>query len=815
MESNSYLLSGLFSCHECLENLVTPDFVGIQEFKTYFQSRRGLKKVISGINVAEPDVMGSKRRKLQFEIAYRKNLQIICNKIHAAVNLDEILVDLKDEITELFEAERLTVYVVDGKKRELVSRFKSGDEIGEIRIPMSNTSISGCSAFKRKLINIKNVYDDREVSSIDQDLKFDKSWDQKANFKTKQVLVVPVIFKKFVLGVIQLINRRNGGSFSRLDEKSVTEMAKILGIALFNQKRMAKARPNKFDYLLENHILTQKELDRAVSDARKGKEPIESVLMSDFKIPKKKIGKSLSRFYKVPFVEYDKDTPIPDELLTGLKVPFMRNNAWVPLKMKDRNIVVAMNNPNDLQKIGEIKSLFSGKPLFFCVALKQDVLKFINHFTRKEKKSASMEELLYQLEGEEEIIEDEEAVLYEEDSAIVQLVHKIISEAHGRGSSDIHIEPYPGKEKTQIRIRVDGMCQVFEAVPYALRDKIVSRIKIMADLDIVERRKPQDGTIKFKNYGGPDIELRVATVPTQGGVEDVVMRILDSGDPLPLSKIGFSTANYKNFISAVTKPYGLIFVCGPTGSGKTSTLHSALAHINTTEIKIWTAEDPVEVSQRGLRQVQVKPKIGLEFASAMRAFLRSDPDVIMVGEMRDRETTSIGIEASLTGHLVFSTLHTNSAPESISRLLDMGMDPFNFADAILCILAQRLVRTLCKRCKAPYHPSQGEYDELVREYGSVQEFKKHVGIPYTDNLMLNRPRGCPDCYNAGYAGRMALHELLVGSEAMKKLIQNSSPVEVIRNQARRDGMKTLKQDGIEKIFRGNCDLLQVRKVCIK
>lgn len=426
-----------------------------------------------------------------------------------------------------------------------------------------------------------------------------------------------------------------------------------------------------------------------------------------------------------------------------------------------------------------------------------------------------MEELLYRLEGEKEVIEDEDAVLYEDDSAIVQLVHKIISEAHRRGASDIHIEPYPGKEKTQIRIRVDGMCQVFEAIPYAFRDKIVSRIKIMADLDIVERRKPQDGTIKFKKYGGLGIELRVATVPTQGGVEDVVIRILESGDPLPLNKIGFSTANYNSFTSAVKKPYGLIFVCGPTGSGKTSTLHSALAYINTTETKIWTAEDPVEISQRGLRQVQVKPKIGLDFASAMRAFLRSDPDVIMVGEMRDRETTSIGIEASLTGHLVFSTLHTNSAPESISRLLDLGMDPFNFADAILCILAQRLVRTLCKRCKASYHPSREEYDELVREYGSAQEFKKNVDVPYTDNLMLNRPRGCPDCYNAGYSGRMALHELLMGSEAMKKLIQNSSPVEVIRDQARRDGMKTLKQDGIEKTFGGNCDLLQVRKVCIK
>jgi len=337
----------------------------------------------------------------------------------------------------------------------------------------------------------------------------------------------------------------------------------------------------------------------------------------------------------------------------------------------------------------------------------------------------------------------------------------------------------------------------------------------MADLDIVERRKPQDGKIKFKKYGGPDIEIRVATIPTQGGVEDVVMRILDAGEPLPLNKIGFSKTNYTNFVSAITQPHGLIFVCGPTGSGKTTTLHSALAYINTTETKIWTAEDPVEISQRGLRQVQVKPKIGFNFASAMRAFLRSDPDVIMVGEMRDRETTSIGIEASLTGHLVFSTLHTNSAPESISRLLDMGMDPFNFADAILCILAQRLVRIICIDCREPYRLLKSEYDNLAREYGSVGKFGRHLDIPYTDDLVLNRPTGCKRCYNKGYAGRMALHELLLGTDEMKKLIQNSSPVELIRNQAIKDGMKTLKQDGIEKIFGGNCDLFQVRKVCMK
>ncbi|MBW2489908.1 MAG: GspE/PulE family protein, partial [Deltaproteobacteria bacterium] len=654
-------------------------------------------------------------RNLKSEIDYRKDLQDICNKIHAAANLHEILVDLKDEITQLFEADRLTVYVLDGKKRELVSRFKSGNEIEEIRISMSNSSISGCSAFKKKLINIKNVYDDSELAAIDPELKFDKRWDKKMGFRTQQVLVVPIIFKKFLLGVIQLINRRGGGSFTRIDEQSATEMANILGIALYNQKRMAKARPNKFDYFVHNHILTQRELDKAIADARAGKAPVETVLMSDFKISKKDIGKSLSQFYQVPFVEYDPNVAIPVGLMANLKVSFMLKNVWVPLKMEDGKIVIAIDNPGDLQKIGEIKTLFSNKRLSLRVALKQDILAFIHRFTRKERKLASRSQILSEFKSKEVEIEDEEFVLYEKDSAIVQLVNKIIIDAYKHRASDIHIEPYPGKMNTRIRIRVDGACRLFESIPYSLRDKIVSRIKIMADLDIVERRKPQDGKIKFKRYGGPDIELRVATVPTQGGVEDVVLRILDAGEPIPLGKIGFSKRNYNNFVGAITQPHGLVFVCGPTGSGKTTTLHSAMAYINTTDTKIWTAEDPVEISQKGLRQVQVKPKIGFTFASAMRAFLRSDPDVIMLGEMRDKETASIGIEASLTGHLVLSTLHTNSAPESITRLLDMGMDPFNFSDAILCILAQRLVRTFCIHCRRPHHLSKEAYEELVRE----------------------------------------------------------------------------------------------------
>jgi type II secretory ATPase GspE/PulE/Tfp pilus assembly ATPase PilB-like protein len=427
---------------------------------------------------------------------------------------------------------------------------------------------------------------------------------------------------------------------------------------------------------------------------------------------------------------------------------------------------------------------------------------------------AEIDDILSQLEDETEEIEEAEGAVGEEDSAVVQLVNKVILDAYARDASDIHIEPYPGKQNTMVRIRVDGACTVYQTIPFAYRNAVISRIKIMSDLDIAERRLPQDGKIKFKKYGGKDIELRVATIPTQGGLEDVVMRILAAGEPIPLNKIGFSEHNYNNFVEAVIKPYGLILVCGPTGSGKTTTLHSALAHINKTETKIWTAEDPVEITQKGLRQVQVKPKIGFNFAAAMRSFLRADPDVIMVGEMRDKETTHIGIEASLTGHLVFSTLHTNSAPESITRLLDMGMDPFNFADAILCIMAQRLVRTLCSSCKKLYHPSQTEFDELIREYGQ-EDFQKNLNIEYNKDFELNKAVGCDQCNGTGYRGRMGIHELLVGTTPMKTLIQQRAKMEDIRDQAVSDGMTTLKQDGIEKIIAGHTDMLQVRKVCIK
>ena len=410
------------------------------------------------------------------------------------------------------------------------------------------------------------------------------------------------------------------------------------------------------------------------------------------------------------------------------------------------------------------------------------------------------------------IVKNELGEQVESDSAIMRLANRIIMDAYTRGASDIHIEPYGKTRPTRIRLRVDGICGVYKEIPASHRKALVSRYKIMSNLDISERRKPQDGKIKIKTAKGL-IELRVATLPSAGGEEDVVMRILAASKPMKLEDMGFSERNLSVFKELVAKPYGVVLCVGPTGSGKTTTLHSALGHINTPERKIWTAEDPVEITQFGLRQVPVKAKIGVTFSTLLRAFLRADPDVIMIGEMRDEETAQIGIEASLTGHLVFSTLHTNSAPETVTRLIDLGVDPYSFADALLCVLAQRLARRLCKHCKKAYHPVEDEFRGIAAEYG--EEHFDRLGFSYTKDLELFEAVGCKECNGAGYKGRLGIHELLAGTDEVKRVIQRKAPIEEIRDRAIEDGMTTLMQDGIRKVFLGITDMKQIRGVCIR
>jgi type II secretory ATPase GspE/PulE/Tfp pilus assembly ATPase PilB-like protein len=755
---------------------------------------------------------------LQKELQFSKKLNYITNKIHASKDIDDILINLRGSILSFFDADRITIYVVDGINKEIVSRFKTGEEVSEIRVPINNTSLSGYCAKSGKMINISNAYDNNELKQINPELSFDRSWDQKTGYKTGQVLVAPIKFGKYLLGVVQLINKVNNIRFTLEDQKNVAEVANVLGIAFYNHQRLRKQiKKTKFDYLITNNIIDQKDLEMAMVMSRNKKSSVETILMNDYHVAKEDIGKSLSMFFNTRFISYDERMVIPGQLLKGLKPNYLKHNLFVPVDTYDSKIVIAMENPNYLPGQDAVKRIIFAEQFEFCVSLKEDIIKMINHFfdvkrssTMPEIGEGSIEDILGQLYVEEETSDDLEGVT-EEDGAIVQLVNKMIIDAYNRGASDIHIEPRLGKSDSVIRFRIDGLCQVYQTIPYTYKAAVSSRIKIMSALDIAERRLPQDGKIPFKKYAPLDIELRVATIPTTGGNEDVVMRLLSTGKPLPLDSMGLNKRDYQEFIGMIEKPYGIVLVVGPTGSGKTTTLHSALHYINKPERKIWTAEDPVEITQEGLRQVQMLPKIGLNFASAMRSFLRADPDVIMVGEMRDEETVSTGIEASLTGHLVFSTLHTNSAPETITRLLDMGMDPFNFSDALLGILAQRLVRTLCEDCKEAYHPSKEEFESLVRAYDG--DFDS-LNISYNKDLKLYKPKGCQKCQKTGYRGRTAIFEILAGTPKLKSLIQNRATMQEIRKQAVADGMRTLMQDGIRNILLGKTDLLQVRKVCM-
>jgi len=566
----------------------------------------------------------------------------------------------------------------------------------------------------------------------------------------------------------------------------------------------------RFDYLLREGIITKEELEDAVTESKKENKSVEFILMQKYGVPKEEIGKSLSLFFGCEFVSFDPSIPIPLDLIRGLKYQYLKHNGWVPLRREENKIIVAIDNPHDLSKLDIIKTLLQSSDIELVVSIREDIENFIDYFWGQES-TPSIEELV---ETVEEVAIDEEAEeVSEADSRVIQFVNQMILDAWRKKASDIHIEPSPSDKITRIRFRIDGICQPYIQVPNAFTRAVVSRIKIMANLDIAEKRLPQDGKIKFKQKGKDLLELRVATVPTVGGLEDVVLRLLHTGTPLKLNEIGMSERNLKKFIDIISQPYGLVLVVGPTGSGKTTTLHSALSYINTPDKKIWTAEDPVEITQPGLRQVEVRPKIGLTFARIMRSFLRADPDVIMIGEMRDEETATIGIEASLTGHLVFSTLHTNSAPETVTRLLEMGLDPYNFADSLLGVLAQRLIRTLCKNCKEAYHPTKEEFDELVAEYG--EEYFGRVGVKYSGNLILYRPKGCDVCGGTGYKGRMGIHELLINDDEIKALIKKKAPTEEIRKVAIRQGMTTLKQDGIEKVLKGYTDLKEVRRVCIK
>lgn len=535
----------------------------------------------------------------------------------------------------------------------------------------------------------------------------------------------------------------------------------------------------------------------------------------------------------------------PIESSALLKIPMVtaRRLNVMPLLSRDNLTVVAAVDPTQRKMIEELEFLVQGRVIATLgeeQQIKQKIRetyeKFGLHrqalsedlpgFSEPDEGQASSRELLESMEHSDahgDAAEDNEKPIEQSDNTLVRLINTMISEAHNRGVSDIHVESQPRRAKVRIRFRKDGILSPYLELPHTYRAALVARLKIMADLDISERRKPQDGKINFSKFSSKNrVELRIATIPTANGLEDVVMRLLTSAKPITLDKLGLTDSNFAQLRDAINRPYGMVLSVGPTGSGKTTTLHSIMGYLNTPERKIWTAEDPIEITQPDLRQVQINPKIDWTFAKALRSFLRADPDIIMVGEIRDAETAHIAIEASLTGHLLLSTLHTNSAAETVTRLVDMGMDPFNFADSLLAVLAQRLARRFCTTCRVIERATDEHIEELLNDYlGAFPEDMR----PKPEDVLaqwlqqygpqgwLNHCRapGCAECTGTGLSGRIGLHELMGMTPGIRRLIQTGARSELIQIEAFKSGkFRTLRQDGIGKVLAGLTSIEEVR-----
>ena len=595
-----------------------------------------------------------------------------------------------------------------------------------------------------------------------------------------------------------LKSRRVGEIISEQGKISANDVEAVLQRSYKNGTIPPNTRVG--DILIAAGLVTRQQVDEALASQQSGrKKKIGQLLVECGLVSEDQVLSALSTKFRMRFVSLEDITPHP-KALNALPGDLIRKLHIFPMEYTDDRLVVATSNPTDAS-ISNIIRFSTHQKLELVVATSNDIAAATKRYIPEQEDIVK----LITRDSEESIVvteeeEPEDPVLNESDSQIVRLCNQILIEAYEKNASDIHFEPGTRNGLLIIRYRTEGFCKVVHRIPSMYKKPLISRLKIISGLDITEHRKPQSGKILL-SVKNTKVEYRVEITPTVGGNEDAVLRVLSGSKTYPLGDMRFSQENLENLQKILSKPYGIFLCVGPTGSGKTTTLHSALDYINSPVRKIWTVEDPVEITQPGLRQVQVNPKAGYSFQEALRSFLRADPDVIMIGEMRDSETAQIAIQASLTGHLVLSTLHTNSAPETIVRLTEMGIDPLNFSDALLGILSQRLTLMLCDDCKQSYHPSYEEYTELVDVYGA-DWFKAHNMEDYTDDFTLMKKVGCDRCDSSGYRGRIALHELLMGTEQAKTAIKKQYSATEIKNQSLSENMKTMKIDGLVKCFRG-------------
>ena len=751
---------------------------------------------------AEKDPFVGKLSKIYQKLKYSKKLKVAMKEV-------------EQDLLDLLGVRLFTIFQSVDNGKEILATFKGGDpdddDSVQIRVPFSTTSLAGYVALSQRALVIKNVKNSEELTDIHPRLQFDSKFSDAKGWAVKSQIVVP-IKDEILLGVMQLINFEGDREFTKEDLKHALMVSQMLA-KQFRSSLQSTQGP--YDYLVQKGKISSVELEDVSNKASLYGGSVSRVLMEEYDIEADMIGKSLEYYYRVPYMKYDANHELPTDLLENIGVSYLRSNLWLPVAGNKEEAVILIDDPSDYQRIMEIQGVVNARNYAFRVGLPEHIIQFLRGDDGGDYEEG-FDDIFSNMDDDggvemEAGDEDEEDEGLAATSALIQLVNRIITEAERLGASDIHVEPGKDNAPGGVRIRVDGLCREIIKIPKEHCAALIARIKVMSRLNIAEKRLPQDGKCKLK-VRGKKLELRVATVPTVQG-ESAVLRILAAGSAMPLEKLNMTPANHKRVIELSAHPHGLFLVVGPTGSGKTTTLHAVLGHINKPERKIWTAEDPVEITQPGLQQVQMIPKIDFTFATAMRAFLRADPDVILIGEMRDHETASIGVEASLTGHLVLSTLHTNSAPETITRLLDLGLDPVNFSDALLGVLAQRLMRTLCGKCKQPYKPDQKELDHLIDSYGRDMIEGDMPNIDFKNvELMGANPDGCDDCGGTGYKGRTGIHELLTGTPTLQGMIYKKAELDDIRKQALKDGMRTMKQDGIFKIFQGLTDYQQLLRV---
>lgn len=582
------------------------------------------------------------------------------------------------------------------------------------------------------------------------DPNFSAAVDKDTGFDTRSMITVPLSVDGETIGAIQALNKRGAGQ--RFSE---TDMALLAEVATYSARMIQRIRqPDK---------------------------PVDEREMAIY----------ISRLTQTPLLQIDKMEP-DEKVLRLFGEPVLRRTMILPLKKPSADTVeVAISNPLDVQRRDAFEQATHHAITRVFVGTDSEIREALDRFFRNKADVSDVAAKVREEYGAPvQTLETSDLgdISSEESAPIVQLANRIIEDAYARGASDIHIEPF--EKEVLVRYRVDGTLSEQLRLPVAANRALVSRFKIMSELDIAEKRLPQDGRIQFKRYtkSGIDIDLRVSTAPVSWG-EKIVMRILDkSGSIVQLDAMGFSARNLALYREAIQKPYGMILHVGPTGSGKTTTLYSALAEINTPDINIQTAEDPVEYQLKGVNQMQMHPDIGLTFARALRCFLRQDPDVILVGEIRDHETAEIAIEAALTGHLLFSTLHTNDAAGTVTRFIEMGIEPFLISSSLLCVCAQRLMRRLCPKCKEAYVPDAKEIAPL--------------GVRWEPGVTLYKPKGCPACNGAGFKGRTGVHELLTMNDEIRQLTNQRAPAEAIRKAAVAAGMATLYDDALEKVRMG-------------